>query len=498
MEKKKVAIIGGGLGGLSAAIRLASHGFEVDLFEQNKSLGGKANQISQNMFRFDSGPSLLTMPFVLKELFEFAGENIEEHLEIVPLDILCKYFYPDGTIITGFSDLNKFGDELEVKTTDNKSALTNYLNYVKKIYELTSDLFLFNQFLSSKVLFKIKSLQALLQLKNIDPFRTMHQANSKFFKDEKTIQLFDRYATYNGSNPFSAPATLNIIQHVEYNLGGYIVKQGIYSIVETLVNIARKKGVNIFTEHRVEQIITDENKIKCLRIANSQNKFIQDYDVIISNADVNFTYKNLLKDESSKQAKRVAKQEPSSSALVFYWGINGDFPNLDVHNILFSNNYKKEFEDLVTKKIIPDDPTIYIYISSKFKKDDAPQECENWFVMINTPYINNNLSRTNLEELRKNIIHKINSTLGLDISEKIIFEKTMTPFDIERNTSSHRGSIYGISSNKKSAAFLRQRNKSNSYRGLYFCGGSAHPGGGIPLVLLSGKITAELIMKDFA
>ncbi len=498
MEKKKVAIIGGGLGGLSAAIRLASHGFEVDLFEQNKSLGGKANQISQNMFRFDSGPSLLTMPFVLKELFEFAGENIEEHLEIVPLDILCKYFYPDGTIITGFSDLNKFGDELEVKTTDNKSALTNYLNYVKKIYELTSDLFLFNQFLSSKVLFKIKSLQALLQLKNIDPFRTMHQANSKFFKDEKTIQLFDRYATYNGSNPFSAPATLNIIQHVEYNLGGYIVKQGIYSIVETLVNIARKKGVNIFTEHRVEQIITDENKIKCLRIANSQNKFIQDYDVIISNADVNFTYKNLLKDESSKQAKRVAKQEPSSSALVFYWGINGDFPNLDVHNILFSNNYKKEFEYLVTKKIIPDDPTIYIYISSKFKKDDAPQECENWFVMINTPYINNNLSRTNLEELRKNIIHKINSTLGLDISEKIIFEKTMTPFDIERNTSSHRGSIYGISSNKKSAAFLRQRNKSNPYRGLYFCGGSAHPGGGIPLVLLSGKITAELIMKDFA
>lgn len=497
MVEKNIAVIGGGLGGLSAAIRLAANGFNVDLYEQNSMCGGKANQISDGGFRFDTGPSLLTMPFVLNELFESAGEKLGDHLEISPLDILCKYFYPDGTIINGFSNSEKFGKEIEKKTTDTLQSLKQYLKYAENIYSLASDLFLFDEF-SFKNLFSRSAIKTLLQIKKIDPFRTMHTANNKFFRDGKTIQLFDRYATYNGSNPYLAPATLNIIQHVECNLGGFIVRNGIYSIVEALKTIADKNGVRIFLNHKVEKILLRGKKISGIKISSNSNSFTKNYSTIISNADVNFTYKNLLHDFTSNPAVKYSKQEPSSSALVFYFGVKGKHPQLEIHNILFSADYNEEFAQLFHLKKYPDDPSIYIYISSKFKPDDAPADSENWFVMINAPHSQEDHPQFNIENVRARIIEKINQVLKVDLSSKIIFEKVMTPADIETNTSSFRGSIYGISSNKKSAAFLRQKNKSECYSGLYFCGGSAHPGGGIPLVLLSGKITAERIIRDFA
>lgn len=497
MAEKNIAVIGGGLGGLSAAIRLAAKGFSVDLYEQNSKCGGKANQIFESGFRFDTGPSLLTMPFVLNELFESSGEKLEDHLEIFPLDVLCKYFYPDGTIINGFADIEKFGKEIEENTSDDSNSLKHYLKYAENIYSVASDLFLFDEF-GFKNFFSKNALKTLLQIDKIDPFRTMHGANTKFFRDRKTIQLFDRYATYNGSNPYLAPATLNIIQHVEYNLGGFIVKNGIYSIVEALKKIADKKGARIFLNHKVEKILLRGKKISGLEINYDSQSFTKDYSTIISNADVNFTYRNLLHDFTSAPAVKYSKHEPSSSALVFYFGVGGKHPQLEIHNILFSADYKEEFEQLFRHKKYPDDPTIYIYISSKFKPNDAPADCENWFVMINAPHSQSDGANFNIENARALIIKKINKILKIDLSDKIVFEKIITPADIELNTSSYKGSLYGISSNKRSAAFLRQKNKSERYPGLYFCGGSAHPGGGIPLVLLSGKITAERIIKDCA
>lgn len=489
---KMISVIGAGLGGLSAAIRLAHKGFEVTVYEQNTVPGGKARSISADGFRFDTGPSLLTMPFVIEELFTGTGENVNNFLSIKKLNNLCRYFYPDGTVLNAYSDVNKFSEEIEKKTSEKKENLHKYLNYCKKIYDLTADIFLFKDLYSLSTYSNLKALKTLFKIKGIDSFRTMNEANCSFFNDEKIIQLFNRYATYNGSNPYLCPATLNIISHVEYNIGGYYISGGMYKLTEALYNLALKKGVKFQFGSKAERIVLQNNHVKGIVINGNQIKC----DVVISNADVYNTYNNLLNDQNSTPAKKYNSLEPSSSALVFYWGVKINSEKLDVHNILFSENYKKEFEELFTEKIYPTDPTIYIYISSKFSKKDAPDGCENWFVMINTPYVNNKLQTAN-NKLKEIILNKIRLQTGYDIKDKIISEQILKPQDIESITGSFKGSIYGISSNNRKAAFMRQPNKSKHYKGLFFCGGSAHPGGGIPLVILSGKLCAELVNKQF-
>ncbi len=490
---RTISVIGSGLGGLSAAIRLAVSGHEVTVFEKNSAPGGKARSVSQSGFRFDTGPSLLTMPFVIEELFRFAGEDPAEYLTIKKLDNLCRYFYTDGTVLNAWPEINKFAAEIESKTTDTKDNLYRYLEYCKTIYDLTADIFLFGDLYSASTYTNSKALKTLFKLPKIDSMRTMNEANRSFFKDERIIQLFNRYATYNGSDPYQCPATLNIISHVEYSIGGYFAEGGMISLTKAMFTLAEKKGVKFRFNAPVTKIVTDGKKVTGIQTSEG---FIKS-DIIISNADVYSTYGKLLGDTKTRAAKKYNKLEPSSSALVFYMGVEIDSKNLEAHDILFSADYKHEFVELFAKKILPSDPTIYIYISSKFAPGDAPEGMENWFVMINAPNSSgsNGITSASVEQTRKVILEKIKAVTGYDISGRIRFESVMTPNDIEEQTGSWKGSIYGISSNNRKAAFLRQPNKSRHYKGLYFAGGSAHPGGGIPLVILSGKLAAEKILK---
>jgi len=488
---KRAAVIGSGLGGLSAAIRLASRGFRVEVYETNGGPGGKAHSFTEAGFRFDTGPSLITMPFVIKELFDYANDDINSYITFEKLEILCKYFFTDGTTINAYSEIAKLIKEVESKTSDTAEHLIKYLDHCRNIYELTSRIFLFSSLHEISSYLNFKAFKTLLQIFRIDPFRTMNQANSSYFKDEKLIQLFNRYATYNGSNPFLAPATLNIIPHVEYNLGGFVIKGGVYNLSLALYKLALNKGAEFHFNSRVEKIETKNGRVRSIETVKEKKKF----DIIISNADVHNTYKFLLNDVHSRHAKRYMNLEPSSSALVFYWGIKSVTNSLEIHNIIFSGNYKKEFEELFGRKTIPDDPTVYIYISSRFNPADAPAGFENWFVMINAPYENGQDWEKDIARARAVMINKIKESLGIDIDKLIVYEKILTPIELEKQTGSFKGSIYGISSNSRKAAFLRHPNRSKRYRGLYFCGGSAHPGGGIPLVILSGKIAAELVFK---
>lgn len=489
---KKVAIIGSGIGGLTAALILSHKGFEVDVYEQSSNVGGKAGVLRKNGFRFDSGPSLLTMPFVFNEIFNSVDDNFSDYITLHKLDILCKYFFSDGTIINAYSDLELFSKEIDLKTIDTAYSIKRYFSYTENIYKLTSDLFLFNSFYELSNLLNVESFNTLLNINKIDPFKTVHEANSIFFNDKNTIQLFDRYTTYNGSNPYLAPATLNIIPYVEFILGGFLPLKGIEEIPDVLMKLAKKKNAKFNFNSMVEKIITEDNIINGIKVNNE----IKKYDIVISNADVNYTYQKLLPDLNSKKKSVYNSLEPSLSGLVFYWGINKIFPDLEIHNILFSKDYKKEFDDIFDNKTFPEDPTIYIYVSSKLNKDDAPEGNENWFVMVNAPYNSGQNWESEIKKVREVIINKINSYLNTNINEHILFEEILTPELIEKRTSSVKGSIYGISSNTKNAAFIRQSNSSKEIKGLYFCGGSAHPGGGIPLVALSGKITSELIIKD--
>ncbi|UCG00024.1 MAG: phytoene desaturase [Spirochaetaceae bacterium] len=491
MAEKRVAVIGAGLGGLSAAIRLAHAGFRVDLYDQQPLVGGKAGTKHHGKFRFDTGPSLLTMLPVFEQLFREAGQQLEDHLDFIPLAPICHYYFPDGTRLFSYSEVERFGDEIEAKTLDNRQALERYLTYGRRIYENAAELFLWNSLHELSSYLKVFSLRGLLNLGKIDAFRSMDAANRSFFRDPRIVQLFDRYATYNGSSPYQVPATLNIIPYVEHGQGGYAVAGGIYAIPAALGKLAEKLGVRVILNTRVERILHQNRRIRGIRVAGESLA----YDIVVSNADVLRTYEDLLEDLQARLARRYQALEPSSSGLVFFWGMKESFPELGVNNIFFSDDYPREFRELFVERICPEDPTVYVNITSKVTPEDAPAEGENWFVLVNAPCNVGQDWPGQAAASRERILSRLQHALGRAVDGAIAAEEVMTPQDIERNTGSRLGSLYGISSNTSMAAFLRHPNRSRRYRGLYFCGGSVHPGGGMPLAILSGKIASDLIRR---
>lgn len=481
----RIGIIGAGIGGVSSAIQLAAKGYNVSIFEKNNTPGGKLGEIKEDGFRFDTGPSVFTMPELVDELFQIAGKNPRDYFEYVNLEQSCTYFFDDGTVINAQQDINEFANELKDKIGEQPEKLFHFLQKSKTIYDLTSDVFVFRSIHDRKNLFRKQSLKALFNFHKIDAFRTMHEANSQSFSKEKAIRLFDRYATYNGSDPYKAPATLNIIPHLEHNKGTFFPKDGMYSIILKLVELAKEMGVTFYFDNKVEKVEYQNKKVTAIDTANG--KWEMDY--VISDMDVQTFYSQVFKDEKLLEKNR--KQEKSSSALIFYWGINSEFPDLKLHNILFAEDYKEEFKSLFERKEIYKDPTVYIYISSKQVPGDAPDGKENWYVMINAPENVGQDWEAFKEQARTSVINKINRILGTNIENFIEFEKKMDPVDIEEQTSSYHGSLYGNSSNGKFAAFNRHPNFSNRFKNLFFVGGSVHPGGGIPLCLASAKIVSD-------
>jgi len=486
---KKAVIIGSGIGGIATAIRLTQKGYRVTVLEKNNQVGGKITEIRQHGFRFDMGPSLFTLPELVEELFVLCKEKTEDYFAYQPLAVICKYFYPDNTIVNAYSHRDKFVAELNEKLGENPKDIKRFLEKAEKIYHITKPVFLEKSLHKFSTYLNTTTLKSLWRIHEIDVFSTMHNSLKTYFTNPKTIQFFDRYATYNGSNPYQAPATLNVISHLEHHHGAYFPLKGMYSIVEALRELAQKKGVDFQTNTSAEQIIVEKNK--AIGVTTVQ-KFLQ-ADVIVSNADITTTYRRLLNGQPAPEF--VLKQPRSSSALIFYWGINRIFPELDVHNILFSQNYKQEFDAIFHHSTIADDVTVYIFISSKVVTTDAPKGCENWFVMINVPPDSGQDWNTLISTAKKNIIKRINDALKVEITSHIVTETILDPRGIEHRTSSAGGALYGSSSNNPFAAFLRHPNFSNRISNLYFCGGSVHPGGGIPLCLLSAKITDALIEK---
>ena len=483
---KKVSIIGSGVGGLATAIRLKCRGYDVCVYEANNSYGGKIAEIKKDGFRFDKGPSLLTMPNKIDELFVLANKNPTDYFEYFQLDESFRYFYEDGTIIKAYSDQKKLVSEISQKTKVSKKIISKYLRKNKFIFDSTSHLFLEKSLHKIKSYLSFKVLLSFLKLPFLNLFRTMNQVNEKTFKNKNVTQLFNRYATYNGSNPYLAPGLLNSISHLELTKGAYYPKKGMRSIASSLYNLAVDLGVNFSFNSVVEQINISNQEVKSIKI-NNKEIFS---DIIVCNNDVHFVYNKLLKHKSI--LTKPKKNERSSSAIIFYWGINRVFNQLQLHNILFSNNYKEEF-NAIKNGGVSDDPTVYINITSKKVLSDAPNGKENWFVMINTPHNSGQFTKEYLSTIRKKIIKKINRMLAIDVEKLIAFEEVVDPTVIEKETLSFSGALYGTSSNTKSAAFFRHPNFSKKIQGLYFCGGSVHPGGGIPLALSSAKIVDGLI-----
>lgn len=482
----KIGIIGAGIAGLASAVRMASKGHEVSVFEANSYPGGKLSAFQLGKYRFDAGPSLFTMPQYVEDLFRVANRPITDYFEYEKLDTVCEYFWEDQTRLTAFADQAQFAQEVEGKLGVASNKIHESLADSQYKYEVTGRIFLEKSLHRWSTWLKRSTMKAMLKIPSLDLFTSMNRVNEKQLRHPKLVQLFNRYATYNGSNPYKTPGLLSIIPHFEYGIGAFFPKGGMHSITNSIFRLAKDLGVQFHFNSKVEEVIVKNGKSNALKIDNQVNSF----DRIICNMDVFHAYRQLLPKE--KHPKRILNQTKSTSALIFYWGIKKEFPELDVHNILFSEDYQKEFAEMEAGRIF-DDPTVYINITSKRNPSDAPEGCENWFTMINVPHNSGQNWDELITKARQHIILKIQRTLGVDIEVLIEQENLLEPRTIESRTQSHLGALYGTSSNDRMAAFMRHANFSNRIKNLYFCGGSVHPGGGIPLCLLSAKIVSEVI-----
>ncbi len=320
----------------------------------------------------------------------------------------------------------------------------------------------------------------------------MHRVHERELGHPKLVQFFDRFATYNGSNPYRAPGLLSMIPHFEHHFGAFLPTGGMYDISKSIHQLAVRQGVEFRFNTRVEEILlTADGRADGVRLAGGTTLAAE---TVVSNMDVFFTYQKLL--PTARHPRRILARQKSTSAVIFYWGIGAEFPELGVHNIFFTEDYRAEFAALETGTL-SDDPTVYVNISSKHVPGDAPPGTENWFVMINAPALAAGQNWDRLLALtRARTLAKLSRILGREIEPLIRQETTLDPRGIQSRTGSHRGALYGTSSNHPFAAFLRHPNFSRRIPGLYFVGGSVHPGGGVPLCLLSAKITAREIVGE--
>ncbi len=497
--KKTAAVIGAGIAGIASAIRLANKGYEVHIFEANSYPGGKLSSFELNGYRFDAGPSLFTMPHLVDELFRISGENPQDYFEYIRLEEACRYFWDDGVRLTAHANQEDFAKEIEGKLGEPAEHVVAHLSDSAVKYDVTEKLFLHRSLHKISTYFNRDALKGYANMHRLDAFTTMNRANERRFKNPRVVQLFNRYATYNGSDPYQTPATMNIIPHLEYNIGAFFPKKGMVDITESLVKLAEDLGVKFYFNTKVEKIETEGNQITGLKFeqkshrsgGRSLNLTPHSFDVVVSNMDVVNTFRKLL--PAARQPERILRQPKSSSALIFYWGIKKSFPELGLHNIFFSNDYRAEFEHLFQEKTIYSDPTVYLNITSKHKPDDAPEGGENWFILVNAPNNEGQDWDELIEKTRQAVFKKLSHNLGVAIEELVECEEILDPRSIESKTSSSQGALYGNSSNNRFAAFLRHANFSREFINLYFVGGSVHPGGGIPLAILSAKIAADLI-----
>ena len=485
---KQAIIIGSGIAGIATSIRLACQGFEVSVFEKNEYPGGKLSSFSLGNYRFDFGPSLFTMPHFIDELFELAGENPRDHFQYKRKEIGCKYYWEDGVQLDAYADTERFLEEVDDKLDVPKHKLQDYFNRAEKKYNRTASIFLEQSLHKWRTYFSIASLKGILHLFSYELDTTLHKVNTRRLKEPHLVQFYDRFATYNGSNPYQTPGMMTLIQHLEQHYGTFVPEKGMVDITNSLVALAKRKGVKFYYNAAVDEIILEGKTALGIRINDKMHKA----DVVVSNMDVVPTYRYLM--PAQKAPKKSIRQERSSSAVIFYWGINRSFPELDLHNIFFSEDYKAEFEALFKEKTLAADVTVYVNITSKDVQGDAPAGKENWFVMINAPHDVGQDWDVLSQELKKRVLNKLNRILDINLENYIEEEFVVTPSVIADKTASFTGALYGASSNDRISAFLRHPNFSSQISNLYFCGGSVHPGGGIPLCLLSAKIVANLVI----
>ncbi|MCS6982476.1 MAG: phytoene desaturase family protein [Flavobacteriales bacterium] len=485
-DSPKAIVLGGGVAGLAVSVRLRRLGLHVTLLEKNAHVGGKLNEFKAQGYRFDIGPSLFTLPHLVDELFTLWGEKASDHFRYFELPEICNYFFPDGRTLTTCREAHLLDQRIHETFGEESGRVRAFLNYAAELWRLTAPLFIEGDYRHLSTLFKNILHIPYSALFRAGFFTTMAQKTRHFFRTTHVQQLFNRYATYNGSDPYRAPGTLCVIPHVEYGYGAWLPEGGMVAIPRTIEALARRKGVEIQTGTLAQAV---SQKGKQWQVHTPECTY--EADVVVVAIDVATFFTKIFPRPSI--SKRLIRQERSSSAFVFNWGIRHTDERLGVHNIFFSSDYAREFLQLKEGRL-PDDPTVYVFISSKVIPEDAPSGCENWFVMINAPP-NYPTSPEIFQQAQELVEKKINRILGYRPSQLAEVEFHLSPATLSSLYGTWDGALYGAASNSVLSAFWRPPNASRLFPGLFFCGGTVHPGGGIPLCLYSAKLTANAVAR---
>lgn len=476
---KHVVVIGGGLGGLAVALRLRARGFAVTLFEAGPTFGGKMNRWVKDGFTFDTGPSLITMPWVFEDLFQAAGSRMEDHVELLPLHPLSEYVYDDGTRFTYSSSLPEWLRTVKQLDPRDVSGFLKFQELGARLYEVSRRTFLKH---SPAERPGLEALGALRHMPLRHGWGNYHDTVAAHFRSPYLQQLFDRYPTYVGSSPYSAPATLALIPYLEYAFGGYAVRGGLYTIAESLVTLCRINGVTLCENSRVVNIETSAGRATGIVLDDGRRASA---DVVVMNGD-SLNLPAMLGTEPKPDAR-------SMSGFVMLLGIAQSLPQIAQHTIFFSGDYKREFSDIFDNQQFPTDPTVYVNAASRADRKLVPGEGETLFIMANAPAIGAKWSAYHTAIARARVLARLRRGGFPDVIGTAIVEDTWTPSRIEERYLMPGGAIYGTDSHGWRNAFFRPRNMDATVRNLFRVGGSTHPGGGTPTVLLSAEITCRLI-----
>ncbi|NGZ75079.1 phytoene desaturase family protein [Saccharibacillus alkalitolerans] len=493
---KSVLVIGGGLGGLSAAISLAQAGYDVSLYEKNNHIGGKLNRLDQDGFGFDLGPSILTMPRVFEDLFAASGKSMKDYVRIEKLDHQWRSFFPDGNVIDLYEDLREMQEKNNSLSEKDMREYRELLDYSKMLYEMTDKTYFTHGVDSTKEIMKHTTLFAAL--KKFDLFSTVRRAIDKRISNKQFSDMLSYFIKYVGSSPYDAPAVLNMMIYMQHEQGVWYVPGGLNKLAGGLVKLAEEVGVDFHLGKPVAKLEKKNGEITGALLEDG-TRLTADY--YVSNMEVIPVYERLLEEDSDFVGKLKKKFEPASSGLVMHLGVKKSYPQLRHHNFFFAENMKQQMQSIFHQHKLPDDPVIYLVNVNKTDPSQAPEGHENIKVLPHIPYIQDQhpITREEYEQFAERTLIKL-ERMGLhDLRANIVTKDVWTPEDIKKMYGSDRGAIYGTLSDRKKNKGFKHPKQSERYNNLYFVGGTVNPGGGMPMVTLSGQLVSKkIVQRDFS
>jgi len=486
----KVVVIGAGLGGMSAAISLASEGYSVEIHEKNSKTGGKLNILKDEGFSFDLGPSILTLPHIFEELFKKAGASFTDDVPIRPLEPQWRTFFEDGSTFNLYFDRGKMREEIRQFDASCEGGFFDFISYSEKQYDIIERGY-FNHGLDT--IRDFMSFYPPGDVVHFDLLRTMHQGVAHYIKNSAICDVMDFFIKYVGSSAYAAPGFMNLMPTIQFRYKLWYVDGGMYHIARAMETLMKSLGIKVHLNSEVSAILTDGSR--ATGISTESGTYVP-ADYVVSNMETIPAYEKLL-DEPRSFLRRYKRFEPACSGLILDLGVGRKYPQLAHHNFFLSANQREHFDTVFKKKKLPDDPTIYLVAASRTDSTVAPEGCEAIKILPHIPYISdtNRYTASDYKDFKECILDKL-ERMGLkDLRKNIVFEHMWTPEDIQRQYYSNKGSIYGVVCDRFKNYALKTPKQSPKYQNLFFVGGSVNPGAGMPMVTLCGLKVAERIIR---